>query len=176
MLCADLRRQSKHSLRVPPCRGCRLLLKRIIELANHLMSHETNAELHHSPDRNVFIMVWNGDITMDCYQANLRRTAQHANFAEYMAILHDIRNANLGFGFAQLIFMHKSFDSCRMPILLPARAAFLVRTPLQFGQARQQSIILNTESRTCVTYSEAAAKAYVGLPEDYPLPMFGRAR
>jgi hypothetical protein len=47
--------------------------------------------------------------------------------------------------------------------------AYIVETAHQFGQIRQYIAKVRIENEVLVTYSEAEAKAFVGLPADFDL-------
>jgi hypothetical protein len=126
-------------------------------------------ELTFVPDRHCYLVRWRGDVTPEDSRRHWQALVDDPRFQRGFAALHDVRGCNLlrDFESAQRVrLVYRGYAER----LGDARLAVLVDSPRQYGMERQLMTMLGVEDLGLVTYDEAEAKAWVGLPADFPLP------
>lgn len=122
------------------------------------------------PDDPCFATVWSGTITLETIRAYLADSRAARGDATDLNLLHDLRDAEYAIGLQELdvakTFPQVPGDGKPMPF---RRLALLVRTKVQFGLIRQILTKFGLAEHVLVTYSEAEARAFAGLPDHVAL-------
>jgi hypothetical protein len=123
------------------------------------------------PETRIMFVTWSGTVTLADHKAFFEELVRTPGFAERTGILHDCRAVDrIDVTFDSLNTVRHHYTETVRKTAAPAPAAMLVATQVQFGQMRQYVTRLDVEETTLITYADTAAKAHLGLPEDFVLP------
>jgi len=126
-------------------------------------------EITFVPAHRCYLVRWRGDVTPADSQRHWRELLDDPRHRSDYAALHDVRGCRLVRDYQsakRLTQAYRGFADS----LGEARVAVLVDSARQYGLERQLFTLLGFEEQGLVTYDEAAAKAWVGLPVDFRLP------
>ena len=109
-------------------------------------------------------VIWHGVVDQDAFRAYIADVVTVPGFAERRGVLHDFRHAEITAQLAELDDARRVQRRARPEDAPGRRMAALVSTALQFGMMRQILTMVVADDNLKVTYSEAEARAFTGLP------------
>lgn len=127
-------------------------------------------ELYFYPDAGCYVVRWVDDLTVDDLIAHWKDLLGHPEFETGYAALHDARDRSIVTAYAETVEGREAYLRDVAPKVGSGRVAVLVDNPNAFGTGRQLTVMTGLEEDSLVTYSEEAAKKWVGLAGDFVLP------
>lgn len=127
-------------------------------------------ELYFFPDAGCYVVRWIDDLTLDDLIAHWKDLLARPDYDTSYAALHDARDRTIITGYAETLEGRDAYLRDVAPKVGSGRVAVLVDNPAAFGTGRQITVMTGLEEDSLVTYSEQAAKEWVGLAGDFELP------
>jgi len=125
------------------------------------------------PDDQCVVVAWRGDIGLETIRGFIEDIVALPAFFQRSGQVHDMRAAEFTLTPADLDTARTLERRTRDMTAQDRRMAVIVKSAVQFGQVRQFMTKLDTTANLLVTYSEAEAKAFAGLPDHIDLSADG---
>jgi hypothetical protein len=127
-------------------------------------------ELYFYPDAGCYVVRWIDDLRVEDLIAHWKDLLERPEYDASFAALHDARERSILAGYAETVEGRDVYVRDVAPKIGSGRVAVLVDNPSAFGSGRQLTVMTGLEEDSLVTYSEEAAKQWVGLSGDFELP------
>jgi hypothetical protein len=121
------------------------------------------------PNSRCIAVIWHGPVTADATRAYFHAIAELSLFPERRGVLHDFRDADITVALDEMAVARRLQRQVRPDDTPARRLAAIAKSAYQFGQLRQAFAKMEMDDDILVTYSEAEARAHVGLPDHVAL-------